>query len=160
MRHLLAALFACWLVKEAYAIPINLQQMTSPVYEQTGNNASTFNVLCSTTAWTVVLASSTIARETIYQAAPGNIDSICLEVKTSSEVVNNSACSDTSQGVELSSAPATTASVMPDELIDFSEISYYCRGRALTSVGTTPMNIKGIRYYDSNDQMLNGYSTW
>lgn len=115
-----------------------------PVFQSEGRNPYAFNVSCSTSAWTIVVTSDTIARSTFIESISSNTNNVCLlPGPTVPTVAVSSQCTTATQGPEL---------VPSSSLTDYSRAAWYCA----SSSGTVSNILKGYRTRDVGDAGLVG----
>lgn len=117
----------------------SLTTQPNPSYWSQGNAPLPFNIGCTTTSWTVVSSSDTIARGTIYISDETNSTNICISTTTNV----NDLCNASTPGIDLSAGGSWT---------DYSEAGWNCRGKTPAGTpATVTDNIHGVRYRDKGD---------
>lgn len=119
--------------------PVSAQAGGAPdptaVYWDEGRDPILFQVTCTSTSWTVVVASDTARRSAVIQAPPDNDTNICLSTSTAGT------CTGVTTGVELAAK---------DSLTDYTRIAWRCRARANAAASMTA-NLKGYVSRDRAD---------
>lgn len=125
----IAALVLCSPARAQYRDKIGVL----PEYRLEGRSIIPFSTSCSSSAWTIVVASDTISRSVLYLVPTSTPTmTVCLSTSQASGV----SCVDATPGVEIAAGLSLT---------DYTTSAFYCRSRAGTLTGT----VKGYRSRDS-----------
>ena len=132
---LLAALLAC---TPAICLANGSKwQGTTPVYQDEGNVPIAFDTVCSSSVWTVLVASDSIRRSVLFQALPTNSVNVCI---TPSSSTSAPSCGDTTPGIELTPNASLT---------DYTVAKWWCMARTVATGAS--IVIKGYWTRDYGD---------
>lgn len=138
LGHILACVAVCCYAALVHAAGIT-NYSVQPVAIDEGDAPIPFAVTCSSTAWTVLVASDTIRRSVLAQTSFGVGTAVCISTGPAGDPRT---CVDSTPGIELSSSTWN----------DSSKSQWFCRSRAAL---LGPLGI--LKGYVSRDKRDYGY---